>query len=369
MNSDNFQTLFDYGYSKVRAGVFNKNNENEAFYDESEFFTDQLNLKLKIEQIITSFEKNTNEYIDNINLMIDSPKMLSVGISLYKKLDGSQLKQTNIQFLVQEAKQQILKYYINYNIAHIIINNYKIDGIDYSYLPDEIKCNFISLDILFICLPTELVLSLKNIFSKYNILVNEIICSSYAKSINYKDNLNLTGYVSFIDIGFDRTSIISYFDDKIISLDILPIGGNHITKDISKILEIDLKKSEQLKRNFDQNLKLSNDEDGTLDTLQKIIFARIEEILELCAKSIESKSYSVDKFKLVLTGEGSKILDNQHKDKISFSNDINFLEETLEDICQSGFKFIKGINKQEVVVVPKKQLKQGFFEKLFHFFN
>ena len=369
MITKNFQTFFDYGHSKVRAGVLNKNNENEAFYDESEFFIDQLNLELKIEKIITSFEKKTNEYIDNINLMIDSPKMLSVSISLYKKLDGSQLKQTNIQFLVQEAKQQILKYYTNYNIAHIIINNYKIDGIDYSYLPDEIKCNFISLDILFICLPTELVLSLKNIFSKYNILVNEIICSSYAKSINYKDNLNLTGYVSFIDIGFDRTSIISYFDDKIISLDILPIGGNHITKDISKILEIDLKKSEQLKRNFDQNLKLSNDEDGTLDTLQKIIFARIEEILELCAKSIESKSYSVDKFKLVLTGEGSKILDNQHKDKISFSNDIDFLEETLEDICQSGFKFIKGPNKQEVVVIPKKQTKQGFFEKFFHFFR
>ena len=369
MNTKNFQTFFDCGYSKVRAGVFNKNNENEAFYDESEFFTDQLNLELKIEKIITSFEKNTNEYIDNINLMIDSPKMLSVGISIFKKLDGSQLKQTNIQFLVQEAKQQILKYYTNYNITHIIINNYKIDGIDYSYLPDEIKCNLISLDILFICLPADLVLSLKNIFSKSNILVNEIICSSYAKSINYKNNLNLTGYLSFIDIGFDRTSIISYLDDKIISLDILPVGGNHITKDISQILEIDLKKSEQLKRNFDQNLKLSTDEDATSDTLQKIIFARIEEILELCVKSIESKSYSVDKFKLVLTGEGSKILDNQHKDKISFSNDINFLEETLEDICQSGFKFIKGINKQEVVVVPKKQLKQGFFEKLFHFFN
>ena len=69
MNTKNFQTFFDCGYSKVRAGVFNKNNENEAFYDESEFFTDQLNLELKIEKIITSFEKNTNEYIDNINLI------------------------------------------------------------------------------------------------------------------------------------------------------------------------------------------------------------------------------------------------------------------------------------------------------------
>ena len=87
-----------------------------------------------------------------------------MAISLSKKIDGSKLKQANIQFLVQEAKQQILKYYLNYNIAHIIINNYKIDDVDYSYLPGEIKCNFISLDILFICLPTDLVIYFKKYF-------------------------------------------------------------------------------------------------------------------------------------------------------------------------------------------------------------
>ena len=164
MDSKNFQTIFECGFSKIRAGVFNKYKENEAFYAESEFFTDQSSLELKIEKIITSFEKDTDEYIDDINLMIDSPKMLSIGISLYKKLDGSQLKKTNIQFLVQDAKQQVLKYYTDYNITHIIINNYKIDGVDYSYLPNEIECHFISLDILFICLATDLVSYYKNIF-------------------------------------------------------------------------------------------------------------------------------------------------------------------------------------------------------------
>jgi cell division protein FtsA len=369
MNNRNFQTFFDCGFSKVRAGTFNRNSANEAFYFESEFLEDRSDLESKIQNIITFLEENTNEYIENVNLMIDSPKMLSVGISLSKKLDGSKLKQTNIQFLVQEAKQQILKYYTDHNITHIIINNYKIDDVDYSYLPDEIKCNFISLDILFICLPTDLVLYFKNIFSKSNILVDQIICSSYAKSINYKDNLNLSGYVSFMDIGFNRTSVISYYNDKILSLDILPVGGNHITKDISQILKIGLERSEREKRNFNKNIKILNDGDITLDTLQKIISARTEEILELCAKSIESNSYSLDKFKMILTGDGSKILDNQNKGKIPFSNDLDFLEESLEDICQSGFKFITDLNKREVVVVPKKQIKHGFFEKFFHFFR
>jgi cell division protein FtsA len=369
MNNKNFQTFFDFGFSKVRAGTFNTNNNDENFYADSEFFTDRSNLELKIQKIVTSLEKDSNEYIDSISLMIDSSKMISVGISLSKKFDGSKLKKTNIQFLVQETKQQILKNYANYNIVHIVINNYKIDGVDYSYLPNEIKCNFVSLDILFICLPTDLVLHLKNIFSKSNILVDQIICSSYVKSINYKDNLNLSGHVSFVDIGFIKTSITSYLNDKILLLDVLPIGGNHITKDISKILKIDLEKSEQEKRNFDQNLKLLNKEDFITHNLQEIIFARIEEILELCAKSIEINLHTPGNFKMVLMGEGSKILDNRHKDKIVFLNDIDFIEETSENICQSGFKYITGLNKQEVVVVPKKQTKHGFFEKLFHFFG
>ena len=98
MNNINFQTFFDCGFSKIRAGTFNINNNSQAFYAESEFFTDQSNLELKIQKIITSLEKESNEYINNINLMLDSPKMLSVSISISKKLDGSKLKQTTIQF-------------------------------------------------------------------------------------------------------------------------------------------------------------------------------------------------------------------------------------------------------------------------------
>ena len=369
MNNKNFQTFFDCGFSKVRAGTFNTINNGEAFYAESEFFIDRLNLELKIQKIISSLEKNSNEYIDSISLMIDSSKMFSVGMSLSKNLDGSKLKQANIKFLVQEAKQQILKHYTNYSIAHIIINNYKINGVDYSYLPDEIKCDFISLDVFFICIPTDLVLYLKNIFSKSNILVDQIICSSYAKSINYKYNLNLRGHISFIDVGFIKTSITSYFDDKILSLNVIPIGGNHITKDISKILQIAVESSEQKKRNFSQTLKHSNDKDASIETLQKIIFSRTEEILELCEKSILSNSYTLGKSRVLLMGEGAKIIDNQNKDKILFSKEINFLEETPEHVCQSGFKFTTGLNKQEVVVVPKRQKKHGFFEKFFHFFR
>ena len=72
---------------------------------------------------------------------------------------------------------------------------------------------------------------------------------------------------------------------------------------------------------------------------------------------------------MILMGNGSRILDNRFKEKISFSQEIDLLEESLEDICKSGFNLFNRSNKQEVVIIPKKSAKTGFFEKLFHFFN
>ena len=369
MHNKSIQTYFDCGYSKIRAGVFIESNQKNVLYNESKFSLNHPHSHKEIQNIVSSLEKDSNEYIDSINLMIDSLKMLSIGISISKKLDGHILKNADINFLILEAKQQISKNYRDHNILHIIINNYKINGVDYSDLPTNSECNLISLDILFICLPSETVLNFKKIFSNFNILINQTICSSYAKSIHYKSNLNLNGNISFIDVGYDKTSIISFFNDKLLSLDILPIGGNHITKDISKILNIDLEQSETIKINFTKNKKIVNEDNFSIEKIQKIIFSRIEEILELSVKSIKSNSFKYDHFRMILTGGGSRVFNNSFKNKISLLKDVELIEDTAEDICQSGFKLGMGLNKQEVVLVPKKQIKQGFFEKLFHFFK
>jgi cell division protein FtsA len=369
MSDNNYQIYFDCGFSKLRAGAFNKLNSSKAFYTESKFIFDHTEMDSEIQKIITFLEKNTNEYIDDINLMIDSSKMLSIGISISKNIDESKLREEDIQFLVQEAKQQILKHYNNQNITHIIINNYKINNVDYDYLPRQIKCNFISLDILFICLPEEIIEYFRNFFYKFDVSINQTICSSYAKTINYKDNFSSHKNISFIDIGFDKTSITTYIDNKITSLNVLPVGGNHITKDISKVLKIDMEQAENLKINFDKNEAFFDEKNFSLELLQKIVFDRTDEILELSAQSIKLNLIRIEHHKMILTGDGSKILDNQYMGKISFVNDMDFLEENTEDICMSGFKLGTGSNKQEVVVVPRKLIKQGFFEKLFHLFK
>ncbi len=371
MSDKKFEIYFDFGSSKIRAGAFSKDNPKETFYFESKFLYDHSSKNFEIQKIISSLEKSTKEYINDINLMIDSPKMKSIGISISKKYDGSQLKKEYIQFLIQDAKQQILKYHGDQNIIHIIIMSHNIDNVEYTILPDDINCNLISLDILFICIPKETIEYFKKTFFKFDISVNKFFCTSYTKSINYKNNFAFADNLLFIDIGFNKTSVAHYYKNNITFLNALPIGGNHITKDISKILKVDIDEAESLKLNFDKNQKLLDDKKISLNLIQQIIFTRIEEILELSTKFINTdlNSTMLDGYKIVLIGEGSRILDNKFKEKISFANDIDLLEETTADICQSGLKLGEEPNRQEVVLIKKSKIKQGFFEKLFHFFN
>tara|TARA_B100000787_G_scaffold169018_1_gene159069 strand:+ start:1774 stop:2889 length:1116 start_codon:yes stop_codon:yes gene_type:complete len=371
MNNKNYQVYFDCGSSKIRAAACDNNNSKNNFQYEGEIFFDKSKIKFEIQKIVSLLEKKNKEYLNEINLMIDSSDMLSIGISVSGKLDGSELKKEDVQFLVQDANQQILKNYTNQNITHIIINNYKVDNVDYDFLPNNLICNLISIDILFICIPKKTIEYFKTQFLELDISINQIFCSSYAKSVNYKDNFSSINDISFIDIGFNKTSVTCFNKNKIIFLDVLPIGGNHITKDISKVLKINLKEAEKAKLYFDDNQNFLNDKKISLDLIQKIIFARIEEILELCAKSIELnlKITKQSKRKMVLMGEGSKILDNRFKEKISFLHDVDLLDETVKDIFDCALNLYNGINKQEVVLIPKKSIKEGFFEKLFHLFR
>ena len=369
MKNKNFEIYFDCGTSKVRAGAFSKDNPKEVFYEETDFFIDHSNINSDIQKIISSLEKSTKEYLDDVNLMVDSSEMLSVGISISKKIDGSKLKKEEIQFLIQDAKQQILKNYPNQYIAHIIIKNYTIDNVEYEFLPPNINCNFISLNIFFICISKKIIEYFKKIFFELGVSVNQIFCSSYSKSLNYKNQFLIIENISFIDIGLNKTSITCYRKNEIIFFDVLPIGSHNITKDISKILNLSLLESEKLKISFNSSQNFISKKNISQDLIQQIIFARIEEILELSIKTIKSNLMTFIKYKMILMGEGSKILANRFKEKIFLLNDVDLLEETLEDICQSALKQNEGPNSQEVVIIPKKQIKQGFFEKLFHFFN
>ena len=95
MDNKNFEIYFDCGLSNIRGVAINKKDIKNSFSHENKYFFNHSNLDSKIQNVINLLEKNTNEYLDEVNLIIDSSQMISIGISVIKKLDGSKLKKEN----------------------------------------------------------------------------------------------------------------------------------------------------------------------------------------------------------------------------------------------------------------------------------
>ena len=83
-------------------------------------------------------------------------------------------------------------------------------------------------------------------------------------------------------------------------IQVIPIGGNHITSDISKIFKISLDDAEKIKRSFnksetefsyygktkDENISIKEilAKDISINLLKKVILYRVQEIIDLTFK-------------------------------------------------------------------------------------
>ena len=398
MAEKNIETYIDLGSSKVRIGIFDNNFIIKNFFVEknsiSDFSLNNFNMDNSnkiIRELIQKAEKEIGVHINNVNLLIDSPYFFSIDISLKKNLEGKKVTNEDIQYLLQEGRQLIQSNYGDKKIIHIIIEKFFFDKKKFDDLPEEIiECNFLCLEIKFLCLSNLIFNQLNKNLNENQLSIKNLFCSSYVKSLDYNNLFDNFDKKVFLDIGYKKTSITIFSKKKLIFFNCIPIGGHHITSDISQVLKITKEDSEAIKLNFSEcyavfsekinqepavDLKINKKlgQSISIDLLEKVIFARIDEILNLCFKNINFSSIVNDKKNiLIFIGEGSKILYGNAiylKDEFNFISEMNFFEENSKKICISGYNFNKKNNIHEVKVVSKKLKKTGFFEKLFHFFN
>ena len=375
MKDDKFISVIDFGSSKIRLGIYN-DLDNYKFVSEKKC-SDNLNnlqeskISETIEEIVIEAEKNTNRHLKNLYVMTDNNSCLSVDISIKKKIDNTAVNKKIVENIIYEIKNIIEKSYTDFNIIHLIISKYILDNKSLDSLPLDMSAECLILEMKFILIKNTVEQDIRNHFKSSHVSVNRIYNSSYIKTLSYNKNLDNFEIKVFIDIGFKKTCNLIYKNNNLIFINQIPIGGQHITSDISKIMKKDLNDAEKIKTSFKQtNINLNNHESN--DLYIKIIHARVEEIIDLSFKNfISSDLLKNKKSILIFTGEGSKILSKNSiylREEYNFFDDMNFFEEDPNIICRSCYDYIVSEKLSEATLIPKKVKKRGFFEKLFYKF-
>ena len=388
MNEKKLNVFIDFGSSKIRLGIYNKENSKNFIISEKDCISnfslnnfDINNSKEIIKDLIKSSEKKINSHIKNINLMIDTPDMFSIDISIKKNSDSNKYSKDDIISLLNESKSLIQKNYLNKKIIHMIVKKFIFDDDEYFEIPNkEINYNSLIIEIKFICFDNQIWENLQESFNKNYLNIENLYCSSYVGSSSYSSLCNEFNKKVILDIGHGKSSITVFQDSRILYFNILPVGGKHITNDISILLKIDYFQAEKLKKSLNhseivfENKMDKNKEIKSEDLSNQVIFARVDEIikLNLAEEYFNTFFQNKDGCVLIFIGEGSKILNKNSiylEEKFDFFSEISFFEENTTMICDSGFNFKELGKPQEVNFLPKKHKNKGFFERFFDFFN
>ena len=385
----NLDTIIDFGSKNLRLGVFNQSSEK--IYSSNIKINEVLendNLDKALKKLVRDAEKQLSTHLADVNILYDSPEFNFIDFSIKKSFDQPTLISKYYKTLVEEANFIISENNFRDQVIHIDINNIIVDdNRKLENLFDDIKIKSLILEIKFICLKKSTINDLSNKFKKNNLNILCIYCSSYVKSFFYKKSIDTRKNIIFLDIGYERTSALFFNNNKFQFLNSVPIGGNNITKDISKVLKLDISYSEDLKTKFNKNEneisfnKIStndinlfseiSEKNISIDLLKQVIQARVDEIINI---SIIQNNYfkninSSEKPKIIFIGNGSKLMSfiNNFNLKNSFS-ELIFFDESDIKICEAGINYHKS-DERSLISIEKKLKKTGFFEKFFNLFS
>ncbi len=212
-NENNFETYLIINSDHFWISVIQIDN-NEVIYNDKKLINDfskKLNLNLLDEFMkknVFIIEKKIGSFLNNIFLIIDFEEFFPLNISIKKNYSGESITLESLNYLLNEIKKDCNKTILKKKIVHMIIENYFIDKKKYSYLPENLICDSLILDINFLCLSDEYIKNLERVFKKYQILISKIFSASYIRTLFPQNEHDLVKMAKQVKEGYNANEVV-----------------------------------------------------------------------------------------------------------------------------------------------------------------
>ena len=183
MIKKDFNVFMYIGVDKMLICIFSKIDTKILYKNEFKFSklknqNDEIRIINFLTDNIFKIEKQLSQFINEINLIIDSNQFQLINLSTKQNIYDEITKKDQTSML-NDLKNCIRDNYPNYSIIHYIVNHYLFDNSIKKSFDLSKKCNHFCLDTTFILLNRKDVFFYKKIFEKFQISVEKIICAKY----------------------------------------------------------------------------------------------------------------------------------------------------------------------------------------------
>ena len=406
MNLEDPIGIIELGNVNLKCLIFqiNKNNSSEVLstaITPSEGIHNDVVVNLTkasnaIRLSIGTAEKKAKISLKKINVVFEQPDFLCTKFSKHKKIDGSKIHRHDIEFLLKEAKKQLILNDKNQSIIHIFNHNYIVDGKIFMEEPIDVFADSLSHEMTFITVPKNNLKNINQVFIDCDIEIERLISHTFTLGVKLLNVRELQLGSALINLGYKKISLGLFKNLALVHSVTLPIGTDHITNDISKVCSLNLDETKVIRNNIDFSFKnnpnLFDQDDFLKNTyfidsnfrkisknlILNVIKARLDEILEILKKQLIVPGFNLNSgINFLLTGEGSNLLNLEKycenffrlsTKKISqnnIENDNDFEKNFASSL--GALKIIKdGWETEAIPEIREKNIEKiGFFAKIF----
>jgi len=214
-----------------------------------------------------------------------------------------------------------------YEAIHVIPLYFKVDNNDEIDNPLNMNGSRLEVYTHIITAKKTSLTNIKSALKSSNIEVTNFVLSAYASTKATLQEDQMKSGTAVLDLGGSTSELAIFKNKSMLYNDIIPIGSEHITHDLSIMLHTPLNAASEVKKQYaslipkseDQDLNtitkvkipvLGNESESkeiSLDLIQPMIHARVEEILCLIKDKITINGLTQSVNNVVLTGGMSKV--------------------------------------------------------------
>jgi len=245
--------------------------------------TDMLALENSIRNCVASAEKMASVRIKKIIVGFSSGNISIENLNIEIDLKGAVIGQGDLNraynFLSEKHNMG------NRSILHVIPFQYSIDGNKGVKSPIGMIGDKLGVEISIISSDSNSLKNLENVVKHCDLEIDEIVYTPYATGLSLLSEEEKELGVALIDMGSTLTTVSIFYNGSILYTKSIPLGGNMVTNDISRIFSLSFANAERIKI---INGQLIEELENSLSTIEVDILGEENESIEITRRDLIS---------------------------------------------------------------------------------
>ncbi|MEZ5815996.1 MAG: cell division protein FtsA [Hyphomicrobiaceae bacterium] len=313
---------------------------------------------------VAQAERMAGVSLDRIVVSVSCGRVRSSSFAARTEIDGPVVRDYDIDRILGAGEAYLER--TGRTVIQLMRSDWRLDGATGISEPRGLAGRELAIDLTAVTADDGPLRNLLGIIERSHMVAERLVAAPYASAlaVTTEDERRLGTLV--VDMGAGLTSLSAFVDGRLVYLDTVPVGGNHVTYDLARELVTTVPEAERIKTLYGTLVKaasndseifsypVAGDDEGSTHQASKalvrqVVTPRIEGLIDLVTERLREAGIAghVDR-SIVLTGGASQLLGLDHVWHERFGCLVRIgrpqpMGRMLASMCSPAFSTVLGL--------------------------